>query len=129
MKNRFYLIALKASWYALKNKSELLSICRNTFRKLRNEDFFLPGLKENLKTSGRLIKAFALRSYRQASPKNFLLILAAVLYFINPFDLIPDAVVGFGLTDDAAIASAVFKVVEMEIKKFKDWEVNREVYN
>ncbi len=43
-------------------------------------------------------------------------LLGALAYFIAPFDILPDLLPVVGLTDDAAILAAVFKVVWDNIK-------------
>lgn len=40
------------------------------------------------------------------------LIAGALLYFLAPFDLIPDIMVGIGYTDDAVVVMAAFKAVQ-----------------
>jgi uncharacterized membrane protein YkvA (DUF1232 family) len=39
------------------------------------------------------------------------MLLAALAYFILPFDFIPDMIPGLGFTDDAAVLTAVFALV------------------
>jgi uncharacterized membrane protein YkvA (DUF1232 family) len=46
------------------------------------------------------------------------LAVGALLYFINPFDLIPDAVVGIGYLDDFAVVSLVSALV-LDMKRSK----------
>jgi uncharacterized membrane protein YkvA (DUF1232 family) len=43
------------------------------------------------------------------------MLLAALAYFILPFDLIPDMIPGLGFTDDAAVLAAVFGLVSSHI--------------
>jgi uncharacterized membrane protein YkvA (DUF1232 family) len=43
------------------------------------------------------------------------ILLAALAYFIVPFDMIPDFLLFFGLTDDIAILTAAFAAVRGEI--------------
>ena len=43
------------------------------------------------------------------------ILLAALAYFILPFDMIPDFVLFFGLTDDIAVLTAAFAAVQGEI--------------
>jgi len=41
---------------------------------------------------------------------------AALAYFIMPADMIPDILVGIGLTDDAAVIAAVMGMLASHIK-------------
>jgi len=43
-------------------------------------------------------------------------LLAALAYFIMPADMIPDALLGLGLTDDAAVIAAVMGMLGTHIK-------------
>lgn len=74
---------------------------------------------------GRLIKAYALGQYREIPWKTILLIVAAVIYFVNPLDLVPDLIPLTGLTDDFAVLLWVYNAVSNEIDKFLRWEKNR----
>ena len=71
---------------------------------------------------GRLIKAYALGQYREVPWKTILLIVAAIIYFVNPLDLVPDIIPLSGLTDDFAVLVWVYNTVSNEIEKFLVWE-------
>jgi uncharacterized membrane protein YkvA (DUF1232 family) len=43
------------------------------------------------------------------------MLLAAIAYFILPFDLIPDMIAGLGFADDAALITAVLALVSSHI--------------
>jgi uncharacterized membrane protein YkvA (DUF1232 family) len=43
------------------------------------------------------------------------MLLAAIAYFILPFDLIPDIIAGLGFADDAALLTAVLALVSAHI--------------
>lgn len=43
-------------------------------------------------------------------------LLAAVAYFVLPIDLVPDFVLGFGFTDDAAVLAAALKTLAGQIR-------------
>ncbi len=43
------------------------------------------------------------------------ILLAALAYFILPFDMVPDFLLFFGLTDDVAVLTAAFAAVQGEI--------------
>lgn len=52
------------------------------------------------------------------TPTSAKVILAgAIAYFVMPVDLIPDFIVGLGLTDDAAVFAAAFKTLAGVVNK------------
>ncbi|MDY6823959.1 MAG: YkvA family protein [Thermodesulfobacteriota bacterium] len=70
----------------------------------------------------RLIKAYANGSYRQVSWQSLLMIVASVVYFVMPVDLMPDFIVMMGLFDDAALMGWTARTFKKEIDAFVDWE-------
>jgi len=56
--------------------------------------------------------------------RMLIILLAAVIYFINPIDLIPDFVFGIGLADDLAVLTWVYRAAADEIASFKNWETS-----
>lgn len=46
----------------------------------------------------------------------------ALLYVLNPFDLIPDILPILGLTDDAAVLALCLTMTEKDILKYQDWK-------
>ena len=45
----------------------------------------------------------------------------ALLYVLNPLDVIPDIVPGLGYLDDATVIAFCLKLVENEIEKYRVW--------
>jgi uncharacterized membrane protein YkvA (DUF1232 family) len=54
--------------------------------------------------------------------KTGLSIIAAIIYFVNPFDIIPDFIPALGLIDDITIITYVITRFEKEIERFSAWE-------
>ena len=85
----------------------------------------LPGrfraVREELSTFIALLKAWVNGDYRQVSARTLVTVIAAVLYFVVPFDLIPDFIAAIGLLDDAAVIGYVIGVVRDEIAEFERW--------
>ncbi len=52
----------------------------------------------------------------QTPSKVKAILLAALAYFVMPFDVIPDFVVGLGFTDDAAVLAMALTLVAGQIK-------------
>ncbi len=79
-------------------------------------------MKVKLLQLGRLVSAFAAGTYRSISLKPLIALTAAVVYFLNPFDLIPDFLPGLGLTDDLAVLTWVYQAFSRELSAFLEWE-------
>ena len=56
--------------------------------------------------------------------KSIALIVAGILYFTYPMDLIPDFIPVSGIIDDVALIAWIYKSVQEDIEKFLDWESN-----
>ena len=73
----------------------------------------------------RLLRAYASGQYRNVPAKSLVLIVAGILYFVMPIDLIPDFVVGIGFLDDAAVLAWVVSSVRTVVTDFEKWEASR----
>lgn len=51
----------------------------------------------------------------------------ALLYVLNPFDLIPDAVPVLGILDDAAVVSACYKLLEQDLHDYRLWRESQDL--
>ena len=85
----------------------------------------LADISTSLMALVRLVRAYARGEYRDISVSRLVLIVAALLYFLVPTDVIPDFVVGLGLLDDVAVLGWVIKVVKDALDAFLKWESER----
>lgn len=46
----------------------------------------------------------------------------ALLYVLNPADLLPDFIPGLGYLDDAMVVSLCLMMIEKELKKYSEWK-------
>jgi uncharacterized membrane protein YkvA (DUF1232 family) len=75
-----------------------------------------------LQTMLRLIRAYYRGQYRAIPVTTLLIIVAALIYLVNPLDLIPDWIPGLGLIDDAFILALVVRRTREALDAFIDWE-------
>jgi uncharacterized membrane protein YkvA (DUF1232 family) len=128
MKNRFFNLALTQATKLVGKKARVLQLVARMVNLLHTAQKLKMGtnLKEGLFAFGRLTAAYTKGHYREVSGKTVLKLIAAILYFVNPLDLIPDALVGIGFLDDLAVLTWVHRSARLELDKFKDWEANYE---
>lgn len=76
---------------------------------------------DDLQTLFRLLKAWASGRYREVPWKVVVLSIAAILYFVNPLDLIPDFL-GIGLLDDIGVLGLAMSQMKTDLEAFRGWE-------
>lgn len=125
MKNKFFYLALRRAAKLVAKRSRLLVLLVQLSAKAKTTNWKsanIPTAKEKFFTLGRLIKAYASGHYQDIPWKSMIMIVASVVYFVSPIDLIPDFIPITGLTDDLAVLLGVFNSIGKEIDKFLIWE-------
>lgn len=95
---------------SVKKRSDKLN--KNVFGKLLNQ----------LSLSYEMIKDYKTKRYVDIPWRTIALIVGAVLYFVNPFDIIPDILPVIGFTDDAVAFAAVFRSVQGDLLRYCEWK-------
>lgn len=130
LNNQFFQAALQKASRILGKPGRLFMLLVALVRKLNRTDFTKGDsalVKEKFFTLGRLVRAYAQGEYREIPWKSLLLIVAAILYFINPIDIIPDLMPLVGLTDDFAVLFMVYRSIGDDIDKFLEWEKSKTI--
>jgi uncharacterized membrane protein YkvA (DUF1232 family) len=125
MKNPFFKIALAQAARFAGKPGRMVQLAAQLLHRLYTMDrkqISIAGIKDRLQILGRLISSYARGHYREIPFSTLLKVLAAVLYFLNPVDLVPDAIVGIGLVDDLAVLTWVYTSAKDEVNKFLMWE-------
>ena len=73
----------------------------------------------------RLIRDYQRGEYRDLASPKLLIAIAALIYFVSPFDVIPDWIPVLGHIDDAFVISLALKSVRAELDTFMAWETAR----
>ncbi|MEQ8337868.1 MAG: DUF1232 domain-containing protein [Cyclobacteriaceae bacterium] len=76
----------------------------------------------NIKLVMRMIQSHFNGTYPSFSNKSILLLIFSLVYFITPFDLIPDFIPALGFTDDISVLYFVLQSLASDIENFKQWE-------
>jgi uncharacterized membrane protein YkvA (DUF1232 family) len=76
----------------------------------------------DLKLLYSIIQDYINGKYREIPFWTIAAIVAALLYVLNPFDLIPDYIPGIGYLDDALIIGACLRMIEQDLHKYKEWK-------
>ncbi|MDQ3020182.1 MAG: YkvA family protein [Bacteroidota bacterium] len=77
---------------------------------------------KQIKLAIDLLKDFKAKRYTDIPWRSIAMIAAGVLYFINPFDMVPDMLPLFGIADDAMLFATVFKSIQIDLEKYGAWK-------
>lgn len=78
------------------------------------------GVWEDLLMLIELVKAYTKGEYRNIPWKSILYAIAAIIYFVNPLDIVPDFIFGIGYLDDATVIAFVINAIRNELERFKE---------
>jgi len=120
----------KAGRYA-GNASRLFELAKEVMGKLKGVGFKgnLAEFQNNVQLLIRMVKAFASGEYKGLPWKSLVSIVAVLLYFVSPIDIIPDFLPVIGITDDVALVIWLIKTLGSDINKFSEWEKNEKTIN
>lgn len=104
---RLPMLLLAASRKSLKNGTQLGSVT------------------DDLKILLALGNAWWRGEYRAISSQALLAVVAALLYFVSPFDAIPDWLLGVGYLDDIAVLGWLMSTWQGELQAFREWRASQ----
>jgi len=70
----------------------------------------------------RLIRAYSRGQYCDVTDDTLVVIIAAIIYAVNPLDVIPDALPALGYLDDATVIALAVRRSRQALDDFMTWE-------
>lgn len=86
-------------------------------RKSQVADFF-----NRIRVFVRMIKAYLRGDYRVFPWKMLVMMVAGIIYFVMPLDILPDFIPVTGFLDDITVILWIFNMFKKEIDEFESWE-------
>lgn len=68
-----------------------------------------------------LIKSYVQKEYTDIPLGTIVAVISALVYFVSPFDIIPDNIPGAGYIDDGVVITVCLKMVESDLHEYKIW--------
>ena len=79
-------------------------------------------VRDQLNLCIALVRSWMRGEYDGVSRQTIVAVTAALLYFVVPFDLIPDFLLGWGFVDDASVVGYVMAMLAAERDAFRQWQ-------
>ena len=106
----------------INDKKKAQYLLDEALRKANNNKGALEKIWADLFGLFRLVGAWIKGEYVKVPYKTILYAIGAIIYFVNPFDVIPDFIPLAGYVDDATVIGFVINSIKDEIERFKKWE-------
>ena len=72
-----------------------------------------------------LVKDWRSGRYRGALRWTIAAAAFALIYVINPFDIVPDVIPFLGAVDDASVIAACLFLIERDLHTYRDWKIGQ----
>ena len=115
---------LKKGYGAAKNMLENEDKLEKFLQRLETKLKYVPVAGDKLSmvpTMASLIKSYVKKEYTEIPIGSIIAILSALIYFVSPIDLIPDAIPVIGLVDDAAVVATCLNFVNSDLEEYRNW--------
>ncbi len=113
--------ARKKAEHIIDEQEELSGVLKNASEKARQQRSRIQSIWKEIELLIGMIRAYSNGDYRNLPWKAIVMAVAAVIYFVNPFDIIPDFLTGLGFIDDAAVVGFVVNAIKEELDKYEDF--------
>ncbi len=97
-------------------------LLRDASKKADDKKGALGEIWDNLQLLFDLVGAWRRGEYRKIPTRSIVTIIASIIYFVSPIDLVPDFLIGLGLVDDAAVIGFVIRQITADLEKFRIWK-------
>ena len=84
----------------------------------------LSGFIEDVKLLIAIVQDYWSGKYKAVPFWTIAAIVVALLYVLNPFDIIPDFIPVIGLIDDAAVVAACLLMVHEDLRNYRQWKMD-----
>lgn len=82
----------------------------------------LTEVMDDLEAALRMARLRVRGDYHGLRTERLVLLFAALLYLVNPMDVVPDVLPGVGFIDDGAILAWALARLREEVDRFRSWE-------
>ena len=111
----------RAREYA-RDKNKTANLLGEALKKAQRNRRPLRKVWGELQTLFRLVRAWVKGEYRQVPWDTIVLAIGAIIYLVNPFDVIPDFIPVAGFLDDVVVIAFVVKSIHTDIEDFLECE-------
>ena len=69
-----------------------------------------------------MLRSYFKKEYKDIPIGTMIALISALLYWVTPIDVLPDALPVVGYVDDAAVIAACLKLINDDLKDYTEWK-------
>lgn len=111
----------------IKNDEKVDELLNKAQMKMKKKSVTNAGvLYEDIKLLINLLKDWISKDYREVPMGTVVSLLAGVIYFVNPFEIMPDYIPLIGYIDDAFLLSLIIRQFNRDMQKYAIWKAKNQ---
>ncbi len=123
--NIYFKKAVSTADLMVKEQERVKEILTEALEKAKQKKKQIREMFSDIEDLSALIKSYLRGEYTKIPWRFIILALAAIIYFVNPMDLIPDIIPAMGFMDDATVVALVMNAMKDEISNFRKYQMMR----
>lgn len=112
----------------ISSDTKVSKLLDEVFLKIGESSELFYKVQDSVIALARMLSSWVKGDYRNISTKSIIAVVAALIYFVNPLDLIPDFIPVIGQIDDIFVLGYLIKMLNKEIERFMAWEKEQELH-
>lgn len=131
LKSIFFKKATGKAGRYVNNSARLFELAKDVMGKMNKVGFKgnLAEVAGSIQVLIRMVRAYASGEYKGLPWKSMVSVVAVLIYFVSPIDLVPDFLPVIGIADDVALIVWLVKSMGSDIAKFSQWEKQSKTIN
>jgi len=112
----------------ISSDTKVSKLLDEVFLKIGESSELFYKVQDSVIALARMLSSWVKGDYKNISTKSIIAVVAALIYFVNPLDLIPDFIPVIGQLDDIFVLGYLIKMLNKEIERFMAWEKEQELH-
>ncbi len=112
----------------ISSDTKVSKLLDEVFLKIGESSELFYKVQDSVIALARMLSSWVKGDYRNISTKSIIAVVAALIYFVNPLDLIPDFIPVIGQVDDIFVLGYLIKMLNKEIERFMAWEKEHDLH-
>lgn len=108
--------------------TKVAKLLDEVFLKIGESSELFYKMQDSIIALTRMVAAWIKGDYKNISTQSVIAVVAALIYFVNPLDIIPDFIPVIGQLDDLLVLGYMIKMLNKEIERFMAWEREHDLH-